>query len=576
MKKTFLLLSLLYITLNVNIYANAISPVQKVLVKEKSQTHRNNIQAIINKYTERYDNLYDKLKKGGKITVFIDPAHGKLSSRSWQGDVTWRQSTTDKPEEYYSIPLSRNLYHYLRNNRYIRVATTNSYLKMLRGESDEYYDISFSKTTSLADKADSFIIVSSHLNNIDPIHKAEGLVNLYGIHVTMDRYGNRYISHVKNVSRGFLTLYNAFDGSGFSREYAENLKSELLAIDMYANGWGKGVVSDSRFSYFYNYPLSVIYETAFISNPVEEKFLRIEKNQRLIAKAQYESLINTISSQFGVDISGTVVKKRFDQPKKLTELIILSQIAVYYIKHKKIDEASYTSKLIAENANNSYVKQYYTQMATKLDKSIAFQKKAEANKKNKKEYASNMLKAARALNGENILDSLRTQIYAKRRSVTGYGVASSSPPAEKKSGKKLGGPPKHKPLSVNYEEHTYKTPVILTIKPGQSLNDAIAQSIAPNVDIEEKVQTAMYDVRVTKVKWVRKYSTRRQKYYWKKEQYFIKKQFEPGIYIVLFNKNLTIKSVQSVDRVEFDPKKYQNQEYFKNSSFASNARDKSL
>ncbi len=116
----------------------------------------------------------------------------------------------------------------------------------------------------------------------------------------------------------------------------------------------------------------------------------------------------------------------------------------------------------------------------------------------------------------------------------------------------------------------------MTIKPGQSLEDAIALSIAPNVDIEKEVYASFDDVRITKVKWVRKYSSKRKKYYWKKEQYSIKRTFEPGIYIIRMNKNHTVTSVKHVDRVEFDPKKYQNQEYFKNSSLAADAKQRSL
>ncbi|MFW5807479.1 MAG: hypothetical protein ACOCWH_00330 [Spirochaetota bacterium] len=549
----------------------SVSPLQMVIAKEDSSYHRNNINEIMKKTERRYGNLYGKLKAGGRLTIFFDPAHGLLRSQNWQGNVTWRQSTTDKPEEFYSIPLSRNLYRYLVSNRYIKVASTRNFLEMLRGERDTYYNILFSTTTKLADETDSFMIISSHLNNVDPAHKADGRVNMYGIHVTCDKYGTRFISHVKHVSRGFLTLYNVYDGSGFSRTYAEKLKQELIGIDMYPNGWGKGVVPDGRFSYFSNYPVSVIYETAFISNPVEERFLRIPRNQRLIAKAQYESLIDSIKAEFGVDISGSSVRQHFKQPKELVESIALSQIAIYYIKNHKYDEAVYACRLTARTSKNKSAKAYYTSVADRLEKASKYIASAEKNRKNKQAYGTYMLKAIKKLGSENVFSAMRSDLYTKRNKRLGI-----RPSRDRLYKRKLGAPPRFRPLPVAKESHTYKTPYILTIKPGQTLKDAIAKAIAPHNGIREKVYASFDDVRVTEVKWERKYSNRKKKYYWQKKQYSARKTFEPGIYIIYLNGDYTVQSVKNVERVEFDPKKYQNQEYFKNSSLAAKEMLRSL
>ncbi|HRX14812.1 MAG TPA: N-acetylmuramoyl-L-alanine amidase [Spirochaetota bacterium] len=542
--------------------------IKAILDAEDNADTRYEIEQIVKTCKYRYSDLYSKLEKGDKITIFIDPAHGKLSNGQWQGGgATFRQSTTEKPEEFYSIPLSRELYKLLVSNKYIRVATTRDYMSVLREESNTYNDISFTETINLANKTNSFLIVSSHLNNISPIHKADGLVNMYGIHITKDRNGSRYISHITSVQRGFLTLYNKFDPTGFSRRIAERTKENHISINMYPNAWDDSIVADDRFSYFSEYPFSVIYESGFISNPVEERFLRIPENQKLIAQQQYLALVASVADIFGVDISNGSLRKAFDQPENLVNDIILARLAVYYIKKNDRKKAIPICNYIAENTNKDIkVSNYYKFLATRLSSVETNIANAYRNRKKTKLFNSYLRKARKAVGGAHIFSSTRKSIIALQRGRKGgHYVASGR--------RSL---PYSKPLTTKTEKHSVTTPFLLTIKPGQTLKEAIDQSIAPSDNYKKKVYSAFSDVKVTTVKWVRNYSKKNKKYIWVKKRYKVKKTFKEGIYVVKLDKKFNVISVKEVKRVTFDPTKYQNQEYFKNSCLSNAVKDRSL
>ncbi len=553
------------------------APVLSVINNEKNPEIKSELIIEMDRIDYLYSDLYEKMRNGRKLTVFIDPAHGKLDSGVWQGSVTWRQSTTGDPEEFYSIRIARELYKNINRNPSMRIATTHDYLNALKGNSDDYTDIPFSETIRLANRADSFLVVSCHLNNISPIYKADGLVNIYGIHITCNNYGTRYISDVRSVQRGFLTLHSAYDVSGFTRNLASDLRAVHVSQNMYVNEWDNGVVADDRFSYFWGYPMSVIFETGFISNPDEEKFLHNPDNQKKIGKAQYESIVSSVKNTFGVDISGATPKKVFEQPKRLTEVVMLSRAVVYYMRKGAPKQAQFAAKTLIDNYDEGQYyegMQFYKALHRRLATANAFAAKAESAKRKKqsrKTVQSYYTRANRAL-GKGSFYSVA------RRSIGGGYTPSSVSTGESSSSlrHKLGGPPQFAPLPVAVEKHSLNTPFILTIKPGNTLHQSIEYSIAPDEKYKTAIHRAFANAKTTKVTWVKVYSKKKKRHIWQKKSYSVAQEFSTGIYIVKLSPKMTISSVKKVNRVEFDPKKYQNQEYFKNSCLAPEQPAKSL
>ena len=97
----------------------------EILKSEKNTSKKNDLLNILRKTDEIYGDIYTSIREGQKLTIFFDPAHGKLKNGQWQGGAaTHRQSCTNKPEEYYSIIFSREMYKRLKSNPYIDVKTT--------------------------------------------------------------------------------------------------------------------------------------------------------------------------------------------------------------------------------------------------------------------------------------------------------------------------------------------------------------------------------------------------------------------------------------------------------------------
>jgi len=163
--------------------------ITRALARENRTEQTAELISLLNRLDSNYVYLHERLQSGRKIVVFIDPAHGRLPSGRWQGEVTERLSATGLPEEYYSIRLSRQLYRVLSSNPYIEVRSTDDFMKALRGETDDYNNIPFSETVRLANACDAFIILSEHLNNVSVIYKAGGHANIPGIHVIRYRNG---------------------------------------------------------------------------------------------------------------------------------------------------------------------------------------------------------------------------------------------------------------------------------------------------------------------------------------------------------------------------------------------------
>jgi hypothetical protein len=108
-------------------------------------------------------------------------------------------------------------------------------MEVLRGESDIYRNIPFSATISMAKESNAFIIISEHLNNVSAVQKASGIMNVPGIHIINGIHGRKVLRYISDTYKGFLTLYNRVDASGFSRNYALNIKSRLMERGLQPN-----------------------------------------------------------------------------------------------------------------------------------------------------------------------------------------------------------------------------------------------------------------------------------------------------------------------------------------------------
>ena len=182
------------------------STITSIWSAEKNPVFREKIADIVNHIDQTYACLYDNLRKGGKLVIFFDPAHGKLKNGQWQGgDATRRSSCTNLPEEYYSIGISRKMYEHLSKNSFIEVKTTDDFLEVLKGKATRTGTFLSAPRSRLAERAGAFIIIAEHLNNISVFYKADGKVNLPGIHVTRNGYGGRssssYVTPMKGSSR---------------------------------------------------------------------------------------------------------------------------------------------------------------------------------------------------------------------------------------------------------------------------------------------------------------------------------------------------------------------------------------
>ncbi|MGL4369589.1 MAG: hypothetical protein ACRCUT_07950, partial [Spirochaetota bacterium] len=108
------------------------SSIAGILKNETSSQRIKELAAIIDSADEIYASPYDSCRKGKKIVIFIDPAHGMVQNgadREWQGALTWRKSTTGVPEELYSIPICRKFYRLLSENPNFEIASTPDFME---------------------------------------------------------------------------------------------------------------------------------------------------------------------------------------------------------------------------------------------------------------------------------------------------------------------------------------------------------------------------------------------------------------------------------------------------------------
>ncbi|MBN2403300.1 MAG: N-acetylmuramoyl-L-alanine amidase [Spirochaetes bacterium] len=545
------------------------SIIASIIDNENNITNLNKIKDILAQIDEVYGGLYNKLNSGGKIIVFFDPAHGRLNNGKWEGEVTGRLSSTGFPEEYYSIQFARKLYRLLLSNKYIKVVSNDEYMRVLKGESNEYRRISFSETVRFAKSEKAFIILSEHLNNVSSLLKTDGMINMPGIHVTCDEAGNRYLTYISSSHEGYLTLYNKYDLSGLSKSIAYKLKEYIPLKGIRLNNWDYGAVADDRFSIFTDFPISVIFECGFISNPAEEVRLRDPEYQQKIVDTQYAAILKSIEKIFGVDISGFWLKKTNDNAE-IIDLIKLSRISIYYLR-KCFPEK-------AVNIINEIEKNYYKSYSDLIDPYIIlkeriikaenhFKKCVSLYKVNKnKEAKRNLIKAVKATGNEPIFTNLLDKYsnYANNN----FKLKNITSQRKEKPEKIL--------LHFKAGKANLNTPIILPVEKNQALEEALMMALSPGPETFAKLIKSFDEAYITKRIKKERYSEKRKRkiVYWEKEK--IKINFKEGLFIVNLNNNLRVIKAKKVSQVLLDPGKYQNNQYLKNSYFAGNKKEKSL
>jgi N-acetylmuramoyl-L-alanine amidase len=557
------------------------STIHNIWKDEKNPALKDRIADIVNRIDQTYACLYDNLQKGGKLVIFFDPAHGRLKNGQWQGgDATRRTSCTNLPEEYYSILISRKMYEHLSKNSFIEVKTTDDYMEVLKGRSDTYRDIPFSATVELAERAGAFIIISEHLNNISVFYKADGKVNLPGIHVTRNGYGWKVLQFVRDTYEGFLTLYNKLDASGFSHAYALKLKKMLVSKGLKPNSWGFGAVGDSRFCYFVDFPVSIIYESGFISHPDEEKKLRDPEYIKLLVDSQYSTMLETVKEVFGVDISGSQAKKTGDPDPARIELLKLARLAVYYIKVGNTGSSIRVMRDMEKKyAGSRYGEEtwYFSSVKNGLARSCNYYAMAQKFKRQKKNRQARKYfwLARRALQSAPIFAALRERLHHELNTTADTTVVASAVPAKP-------APVEVKPASKT--EHSIlvaRAPlgrsIILPIDRNQSIENALDLALDPDAETLSKLVKSFKNGKlVTKTKYYTYTGKKKKKRVacWRTDVH--KLQFGTGIYIVSLDCKLNIVSARYVNSVPLNPTQYQNQQYLKNSYFSHDTKDRSL
>ncbi len=574
--------------------------VRKIIDAENSIEHTRGLMAVIQVLDEMYGETWERLKKGGKITIYIDPCHGQVNKK-WSAHPTGRYSVTGITEEIYSLMLIRKMYRHLSSNPHVRIVTTDDYMAALKNGQDAYDSLPFRKTIKNAYDARAQMIISQHLNNVRYGVKATGNSNIAGIHILHDSRGKRYLSKITEVYKGFLTLYNRLDVSGFSRNYALGLKRELMSVGMQPNGWQMGAVADDRFIYFVDFPISLIYETGFISNPDDLEKITDPVMQDKIALAQYTSLLESLKNVFGVDISGNQPAK-VDNPESPFDLTLvkLSRMALYYMQEGKPRSAASVIDLMQRHYGpgrfRELVEPYVSMKHTALraeslyDRANSLLAKRAKNRKQRQrnvKAAKNYIVAAMEITrSKDFYGGIYRKYKAAYRDITspGWRISSSKETREiqadsnKKAEKAVAAtaPPRVPDVHYRVTAAEVTRPIILVFEEHQTLKEAIRTSMAPDeptlLKLHDSFTGAKVDVKVKKRQWSR--AKKRNITVWRT----VKRQvnFTPGIYVVRLNHDLKVESAKRVSKVYLNPDRYQNQLYLKNSHFAYDARNKSL
>lgn len=570
--------------------------IRDVIKLEKSVRHSKKLLQIVNKLDDMYSNLYDKIMQGNKIRIYIDPAHGKLDG-SWRGLMSGRYCVFGHPEEYYSILLLRELYKLMSQNPHIEIITPEDHLKAMQGKADSYNDITFKASIRKAFETNCQIIISQHLNNVAMCHKATGTSNISGIHIVNGRNGKKYLTSITNIYKGFLTLYNKLDVSGFSRNYAYNLRSSLIECGLTPNNWERGAVADDRFEYFVDFPISIIYETGFISNPDDLATITNTESRKKIAASQYVTFLESMKNIFCVDISGSSVRKcQSNNTMYDLTLLKLSRMALYYLRREKPAKACTIIDIMNRQYGNTrfksliipylHIKKRTQQAERHYSKAKYYIKKPARNNKIKKRYIS---EAKRYLYAAKNIARTKPYYYGlyrrynrtynsllPQRNISTTHIVNKDSSATTNRNSKDVAVHRYIPCEVKAERAPLTRPVIFVVNSDNDLVDAIQNAFEP--DSETRIRLLEKFKNAYTVKWVKtkKWSKRRRRMisYWKKVKTGI--TFSNGIYIVTLDNNSDITNVQRVHNVSLDTNRYQNQLYLKNSHFANVHREKSL
>lgn len=554
-------------------YSQQPAIIENLLTKEENIQHLKNLIVTIKFCDSVYGNIPERLSKGEKLVIFLDPAHGKLASGQWQGSVTGRMSTIGLPEEYYSIKMARAFYNYVKKNDFLELKSTPDFMTVLDNKSEYYNNISFNETLKLATETGAFIIVSEHLNNVASMYKKDGLINMSGIHVTLDDNGTRYLTNIRDVYKGFLTLFNKYDASGFSRRYAQLIKDDLVAKGLTPNSWDYGTVADDRFIYFNDYPVSVIYESGFISNLQEEALFQKDDYCKKIAETHYTAMLGSIKEIFGIDISGYNYKVLNNNYDTTLTALKLSRIVMYYLNNGSPEKAlnAVSALVTLPGYKGAGQLAYYQQMETKLRKMVRYQKDAQAFVK-KKRYndAYNSLVSA-----NNQIDD--SPVYYQLNYYLNLEVKKLAPYLKKKRtniGLRIPRSNNSDLVTITPAEIKETNPaktrtIILAVNENETLTDALSRALAPTdptiiTTMEKNLRAALVNRETYQTYYSKKYKKNITKKVIKKQ----KISYGKGIYLIRINSKLQVKGVEQVNRVLLNPQLYQNAEYLRNSYFS--------
>ena len=568
--------------------------IDKVLKSETDEYRARELSGLVNKLDSMYHDIYGQLRDGGKIRIYIDPAHGKING-IWRGLLSGRYCINGLPEEHYSILMLRDLYKHLSSNRYIEIITPDDHLAAMKGETDSYNDITFIDSINRAYEKNAHMIISEHLNNVAQYNKATSKSNVSGIHIVYDYRGRKYLTEINSIFKGFLTLYNKLDVTGFSRYYAHRLRNNLVENGFTPNSWENGAVADDRFIYFIDFPISLIYESAFISNPDDLARITRPESRAVIAKAQYSVLLDSVKNMFGVDISGPEAVKTsgsFDEDR--ITLLKLSRIALFYLKcgegfksanvitemKKKYTGARYNdliapygvirSRVLA--AENNYLKaQRYLSMKTKNRKAAKrnFQRAinhltaARSQTSSKYYYAGLYRKYNNAIKAAyNHTAPAQIQVAgaapSRQRFLPSSGTAERSSSFQKCA---------TAPLERN---------IIFVIERNDTLETAIRNSLSPEPRLEPVLLESFKNAYTIDTRRVKTWSKKKRRMVYSQIEVKSRMRFEKGIYVVKLNDQYSVVSARRISKVHLNPDAYQNQQYLKNSHFANAELHKSL
>ena len=554
--------------------------VKRIIANEKDESRKRELLDIINYIDTTYGDLQVKLANGEKITLYFGPAHGKDHTGEWRGITTNRVGVTGLPEEYYSINYSRKLYNLLKKNKYIKIAAKPEYQSVLDGKSESYHYMKFRDVMQSARDANAFMVIEMHMNNVSIFSKADGLVNMPGIHMARDTKGRKMIINITSTNSGFLTLYNKYDASDFSRQYAVNIRQSLVKKGYTPNGWEYGAVADDRFTYYLNFPISVIYECGFISDTAEEKKLSDEEYMDGMVKSHYDMLLKTFNEMFGIDISDNELKITEKDYSANIELLKLARIAIFYMQNACTSQANIAVRAMRKNyyfGNNRGVIDYYSSIIHRINNSEnLYSKGIRYNKRKKYSRArKNFIYAKNNLGRNEIYSAYRSKyngaIYGNRKGYHRDDNKSSGSSNETYTGKRQDI---LKESSIVAGKSRINKPFILIIRKNQTLNDAVNDALSPFTDDLDKITESMKNFNVYSYKKVKRYSKKKKRYIRVLEKTCRKFVFDDGIYVVTLDKKMRVVRAERVSSVYLNPERYQNQQYLKNSYFAETERQK--